>query len=276
MTGPIRSTCARLAISGTTPPKRACRSTWLDTIDERTRRPSSTTAAAVSSHDVSSARMVVTVSMGSLSAARDTRAAAVRSPSIPCHRRSSRLHAVLDAFEQRRVIVAVDLVHPHHERVLTGLLVVVLAHADRGEAEAPVQELRALVRHAHLEREVAGVARQRLAREHEHQPRADRVPLPRRVDRDRRDVPVLAGEQQPRVPDDVATDPGDEVGAGPPHRELRQEERMAPGPRVHLLLDAQHRLEVAAPHGRELHGERRRHRHPRTASQPSSASLSRR
>ena len=36
ITGVTSSTCARLAISGTTPPKRACRSTWLDTTDERT------------------------------------------------------------------------------------------------------------------------------------------------------------------------------------------------------------------------------------------------
>ena len=36
MTGVSSSTWARLAISGTTPPKRAWRSTWLDTTDDRT------------------------------------------------------------------------------------------------------------------------------------------------------------------------------------------------------------------------------------------------
>ena len=51
--------------------------------------------------------------------------------------------------------------------------VVVLAHADRPEAEAPVQVLRALVREPHLEREVLRVPRERLAREREHEARAD-------------------------------------------------------------------------------------------------------
>ena len=56
-TGVSRSTWARPATSGTTPPKRACRSTWLDTTELLTIRPSSTTAAAVSSHEVSMARI---------------------------------------------------------------------------------------------------------------------------------------------------------------------------------------------------------------------------
>src|SRR6185312_9440246 len=54
------STCARAAISGTTPPKAACSLTWLSTILERILpRPSperSTTAAAVSSQVVSMPR----------------------------------------------------------------------------------------------------------------------------------------------------------------------------------------------------------------------------
>ena len=49
---------ARLANSGTTPPKAAWRSIWLATTDERTENVSSTTAAAVSSHDVSMASTV--------------------------------------------------------------------------------------------------------------------------------------------------------------------------------------------------------------------------
>ena len=53
--GVIVSMWARLASSGTTPPKAACRSIWLATTDERTAKVSSTTAAAVSSHDVSMA-----------------------------------------------------------------------------------------------------------------------------------------------------------------------------------------------------------------------------
>src|SRR5207244_8354897 len=56
-TGVSSCTWARLATSGTTPPKRACRSIWLDTTEDSTSEPLATTAAAVSSHDVSIPRM---------------------------------------------------------------------------------------------------------------------------------------------------------------------------------------------------------------------------
>ena len=52
-TGAIVATCWRDATSGTTPPYSACTRICDATTSERTRRPSSTTAAAVSSHDVS-------------------------------------------------------------------------------------------------------------------------------------------------------------------------------------------------------------------------------
>ena len=56
------STWARAAISGTTPPNGACRSTWLDTTDDSTSTAPSaarrTTAAAVSSQLVSIPRMI--------------------------------------------------------------------------------------------------------------------------------------------------------------------------------------------------------------------------
>ena len=64
MMGLTSSRWARLAISGTTPPNRAWRSTWLDTTDDRTVVPFSTTAAAVSSHDVSIPRMFTSPSRG--------------------------------------------------------------------------------------------------------------------------------------------------------------------------------------------------------------------
>ena len=49
------SVCRREATSGTTPPNCACSSFCDETIDERT-RPASTTAALVSSHEVSTQR----------------------------------------------------------------------------------------------------------------------------------------------------------------------------------------------------------------------------
>ena len=182
----------------------------------------------------------------------------------------------LDAIEQLGVVGRVDLVDPHHQRVLAGLLVVVLADADGSEPESPVEELRARVREPNLEREVPRVAGERLVRETEHETRPDPVPVPCRVDGDRRDVPVLAAQHETRVPDDVATDASHEVRARAAQRQLREEQRMAPWARIHLLLDAQHRAQMAPPHRGDLHGERWRHRHPRTPAQLSSASLSRR
>jgi hypothetical protein len=49
---------ARLAISGTTPPKRWWMGTWEAMRLERTRRPSMTTEAAVSSQELSMPRMI--------------------------------------------------------------------------------------------------------------------------------------------------------------------------------------------------------------------------
>src|SRR5437660_754672 len=63
MTGSSRCRCARAAISGTTPPKRACRSVCEATTLARTRGSSVKTAAAVSSQEVSMARKWVTASV---------------------------------------------------------------------------------------------------------------------------------------------------------------------------------------------------------------------
>ena len=142
ITSSISSTCARLAISGTTPPKRACRSTWLDTTDERTSRPSSTTAAAVSSHDVSMPRI-----------ARHHQRRAARTTVAPGDA-VARCASSSAAYSR-----LVDLVRPHHERVLVRLGVVALAHADRAEAEPAVQLLRRRVRQPDLERERGRLAR---------------------------------------------------------------------------------------------------------------------
>ena len=57
ITGRIFPTCSRAATSGTTPPVLRCKSIWDAIIFERTIRPSSTTAAAVSSQDVSIPRI---------------------------------------------------------------------------------------------------------------------------------------------------------------------------------------------------------------------------
>ena len=53
--------------------------------------------------------------------------------------------------EAGRVLLRVDVVGPHHEGVLTGDRVVVLAHPDRGESETAIERLRRLVVGRHLE-----------------------------------------------------------------------------------------------------------------------------
>src|SRR5688500_10197855 len=53
-------TWRRAASSGTTPPWHSWTSNWEDTIEERTLRPPDTTAADVSSHDVSMPRTITT------------------------------------------------------------------------------------------------------------------------------------------------------------------------------------------------------------------------
>src|SRR5262245_49960038 len=98
-------------------------------------RPPSTTAAAVSSHEVSMPRMR-TVS-GPAAEPLDDRHAADRP---------------LDPRKQTPVRRLAHLVRPHDERVLAGVRVVALAHADRGEAETLVHLLRATVRQPDLER----------------------------------------------------------------------------------------------------------------------------
>src|SRR3990170_77315 len=153
------STCARLASSGTTPPKRACRSVWLEMRFDRATR-SSTTATAVSSQEVSIPRTFTTRS----------RADALGEPAheVPKHPAALRL---------------ADVVEPHDERVLVDLLVVVLPHADRAEPEPPVHALPTPVRDAHLERDRLGPHLDGVHDEVVQESRADLVPLVHRVHR---------------------------------------------------------------------------------------------
>src|SRR4051794_37083139 len=112
------SRCARLAISGTTPPNRACRSTWLETTDERTVRPPQTSAAAVSSHDVSIPR---------IGASEDR--ALVTEPSLPGSRllpfRSAPCRELGDdGVDATPVRLPGDVPRPHDDGVLARLGVV--------------------------------------------------------------------------------------------------------------------------------------------------------
>ena len=63
--------------------------------------------------------------------------------------------ARLDAVQAAGVVLGVDVACPHDDGVFVGLRVVVAAHPDRGEPEAPVQRLGGVVGRPHLEGEVA-------------------------------------------------------------------------------------------------------------------------
>ena len=201
-TGVSSSTWARLAISGTTPPKRAWRSIWLATTDDRTRVARSTTAAAVSSHEVSMPRMRSAMQSSSL-----VRPGQTQSPSIRPWSRGRRPRCRQAA----GVLGAVDVGGPHHQGVLAVLGVVALAHAGGHEAEAPVQRLGAVVADPHLEREVVAAPGDRRAGRDRQQPGGDAVPVPPGIDRDRGDVAVVEAAQHARVADDLVADPGDQV-----------------------------------------------------------------
>src|SRR5437764_6179440 len=211
-------------------------STWLLTTDESTWLPSPTTAAAVSSHEVSMPRMRA----GGLTS----------SPALVAgHRRAE---TRLQGIEAAGVVVGVDVVDPHDQCVLVGLGVVVLADTGGLEAEPVVERLSHPVGDPYLEGEVAGTSTPGQPGHVEHEPGPDLVSLPRRVDGDRGHMGVRAAEHETRVADHGALGPGDVVGAGRTQGELAHEQAQRPGPGIDLGLDTQHRAEVAAPHREEL------------------------
>src|SRR6266567_2676163 len=160
-----RSRWSRAASSGTTPPNSRCRSTceWMTLAS--TRRPLSTSATDVSSHDVS---------MPSVSASLflPTRRLAPPSPHgaggdlsltalVLCAQFAPQTSYVrVDTFQVGFVRAPeagrVDGVGPHHDRVLAVVRVVALAPPDHLEAEGLVHVHRVLVGRAHLERDPLG------------------------------------------------------------------------------------------------------------------------
>src|SRR5207248_549908 len=115
------STCARAATSGTTPPKRRWRSTWLATRFAHRVKRSSTTAIAVSSQDVSIPRTLTPAS------GREAEPGGDRSGTDLLGRVPD------DLLEAVAVGGRAHVVHPHDQRVLADLLVVVLADPHGAE-----------------------------------------------------------------------------------------------------------------------------------------------
>src|ERR1700722_15442766 len=192
-TGVSRATWARPAISGTTPPNRACRSTWLDTTEESTVRPSSTPAAAASSHDVSMASTFIRLS-----------------PSFGGRRLVDGRpgDGRLDVGQPAGVVGAVDVVGPHDHGVLVDLGVVVLPDALGLEAETAVHGLGGGIGHPDLQGQVVGAVAKCGPGQVQQQAAADLVPLPDRVDGDGGHVALVSHVHQPGVADDRPVDPG--------------------------------------------------------------------
>ena len=143
---------------------------------------------------------------------------------------------------------AVDIVRPHHQGVLVVVDVVVATYAGGSEAEPPVQVLRTAVGQTHLERQVLDGSCHAAAGQLQQHPGGDALSVPPGVHGDVGDVPVVVGDHQAGVADHSGTDAGHEVDPAVGQRELADEQAERPRPGVDLILDPQHRTEVAAAH----------------------------
>src|SRR5689334_15899260 len=160
--GTIASRWARLATSGTTPPNRACSSTELATASASSRSPR-TRPIPVSSHDVS----------------------------IPSTSGSSAILVALPRSRQRTA--------PHDPGVHVARLVVAAAHRDALEALTLVEGDRGGVVGTHLEQQAPRPAARGLGGQRPEQPRPDAPALRGGRDRDRLDVGLGTGDEQPGV-----------------------------------------------------------------------------
>src|SRR6266567_339665 len=242
---------AREAISGTTPPNRSCRWAWLDSRFDRIFRPSSTTATAVSSQEVSIPRTRIPA----LGLAEDAAGQIAH-----------------DGGEPAPVAGRSNLVGPHHQGVLPGLLVVALPDPDGPEAEPSVQALRTRVRHTHLQRHRAGTHADALAHQLEQEAGADLPPVMGRVHGDRGDVGLVAVGHHASVADHVPADPGHQVGPVAHVGHLREEQVRAPRTGVDLALDRHHAADVAPAHPGDLELRRLVDAGPKRSPHPTSSS----
>src|SRR6266498_3562795 len=120
---------------------------WAAITFERTMRPSSTTAMPVSSHDVS---------MPSTSISHVPVPRCLPRPRRPLVDLAGGRDAGGELLEAAVVGGGAQALGPHDQGVLAGLGVVVLADADRGEAELLVEGLGGVVGDADLQRAGAG------------------------------------------------------------------------------------------------------------------------
>ncbi len=161
----------------------------------------------------------------------------------------------LDAFQPLAVVGAVDVVGPHHQRILVRLDVVVLPDAGGGEAELAVELLGGDVGHPHLQGEAGHAPGHALPGEGQQDAAGQLAPVPGGVDGEGGDVAVVAAHHQPAVAGHHPLDPGHVVDPAVAQGQLAHEQPQRPGTGVDLGLDPQHRAQVAPAHGHQVHDQ---------------------
>src|SRR5919108_4993161 len=252
-TGVRASTWARAAISGTIPPYSPWSSSCEAITLERISRSPRSTAADVSSHEVSMPRMIELSSQSSPGRSRTAGSGAAHMTSLTSALVPKRaIDLLADPLEQQAVAGRVPLSHDHHERVLVGLDVVALAHTGDREAELLVHGLRHLIGDAHLERDGIGALGDGLRAQGQEQPGPDLEPVVLGVHGDVGDVGLPPHEHHAGIPHDLPHAPGDQVGPRGALRQLGQKEAGAPRSRVDARLDRQDLAQVPPAHPGEL------------------------
>src|SRR5579859_3151423 len=233
ITGPSRSRCRRDASSGTTPPYRTCRSTWEATTFDRRPPGRSSTAAAVSSHEVSMPRM------RTIDGARSR--AGLVAALVPLEGGPVPFVALL-----KRGFV--DVAGPHDDRVLAVVAVVALADADVFEPVLAVQRLGAAVGPAHLERDPPRAAPHRFGDQSDEQALPDPPPAALRRHCDRRHVRLVEDDPHPRVADHRVRLAGHEVAREAVVPQLAEVGIARPRRRERRLLDLENAGNVFLAH----------------------------
>src|SRR5690348_15549707 len=146
-----RTRWSRAASSGTTPPNSLCTSTWVWMTLLRTRRPSSTSATEVSSHEVSMPRISPTAPPALRATSPLRGEDALLGKEVAAEALDLGLDPLQVGLERLAEARRVDRVRPHYDRVLAVVGVVALAPADDLEAEALVELHRVVVAGADLQ-----------------------------------------------------------------------------------------------------------------------------
>src|ERR1700677_44827 len=233
--------------------------------------PPSTTAAAVSSHEVSmpSTRSEITAISGDYRRVAGAEAGAGAGPRRWAPYRGAsgeppgshwdrsasggdleiRRRLAFDLGQTLAVGLRVDVPGPHDQGVVPALGVVVGPDPDRGHAETTVKGDGRVVPDPDLEGEMAGAVGQTGPDQVQHQHPAQTTALPRRVDGDVVHMGFVVNEHLTGEADDGATDPGGPIGPGTTLGQLLDEEPVRPGVGDHRLLDPQHAAQVLGAHG---------------------------